>query len=107
MAGSVFGVSKDPFPSWGRLGGRPGQFHGRHEKCRLLRARRAIERCRISTRFFIASGPGSGASATGRPLLIEGSLTFEPVLEGTRIRWSLAFAVDDALSPDLSGDIRG
>jgi hypothetical protein len=28
MAGSVFGVSKDPFPSWGRLGGRPGQFFG-------------------------------------------------------------------------------
>ena len=37
MAGSVFGVSKDPFPSWGRLGDRPGQFHGRREKCTLLR----------------------------------------------------------------------
>jgi len=31
MAGSVFGVSKDPFPSWGRLGGLPGQFHGREK----------------------------------------------------------------------------
>ena len=32
MAGSVFGVSNDPFPSWGRLGGRPGHFNGRREE---------------------------------------------------------------------------
>jgi hypothetical protein len=43
MAGSVFGVSKDPFPSWGRLGGLPGQFHGREKCSTLLRAQAVAE----------------------------------------------------------------
>jgi hypothetical protein len=29
VAGSVFGVSMDPFPSWGRLGGWPGYIDTR------------------------------------------------------------------------------
>lgn len=39
MAGSVFGVSKDPFPSWGDWVASPASSTGRHEKCRLLRTR--------------------------------------------------------------------
>ena len=33
----------------------------------------------------------------GRPLLIEGSLTFEPVPEGTRMRWSWQVETPGAL----------
>ena len=48
-------------------------------------------------RFLGSRSRSTPRGGKGRPLLIEGSLTFEPVPEGTRMRWSWQVETPGAL----------